>query len=600
MKLLKFYATISIILFANILPVQTIKIDGNSFLENQTKHDSIIVVFERIAPSALKDTSYTDIDGHFSHTIPSGIYNIKYSKSGYIDILLTGRPLYSNTILPDTILESIGLSGHLSGTLSPDTYKIGGNIKINNGDTLTISPGTIFKFKGNLTFEINGLLIADGKKYDSIIFTANDTSQCWGGIKFNNSNSNSRMSYCKVEKSDSCGVHIFNTSPYLHNMTINDNKHLNLTENNIGDDGGGGIYFENSNTILDSVIITNNFCTVGGGIYCKSGYPQIKNSIISKNGVFYEGGGAYLFSGSNISFENVKITDSYSINNYEKNADGIDGRYFSKCRVTNSLIANNQGRGIAVTSDASNNSQIDIINSIIYNNLRDGIYFFDTKINVTNSIIADNKEYGIDYSSFQTCTFDHIANNNVYNNSYDNYNHCSQWVGKNVTVNANADSCDAYYNIQKNPMFVDALNEDFHLQGESPCIDAGVNDSLRCAFDLGNNNRIYDGNNNGIATVDIGAYEFGSISVSIKNDHKFKNNFINIYPNPAHTSLTIETNHLAKECTLTISNINGQEIKRQQIRNSRTRIDVSDLTSGVYFVKLISDKEIEVRKIIIE
>jgi len=56
---------------------------------------------------------------------------------------------------------------------------------------------------------------------------------------------------------------------------------------------------------------------------------------------------------------------------------------------------------------------------------------------------------------------------------------------------------------------VDAANGDYHLQGASPCIDAGDNSLVPGGVnsDLDGNQRIVDGNNDGTATVDIGAYE---------------------------------------------------------------------------------------------
>ena len=63
--------------------------------------------------------------------------------------------------------------------------------------------------------------------------------------------------------------------------------------------------------------------------------------------------------------------------------------------------------------------------------------------------------------------------------------------------------------IHDDPQFVDAANGDFHLKGTSPCIDAGDNSLVPSGVDkdLDGNQRIVDGNNDGTATVDIGAYE---------------------------------------------------------------------------------------------
>jgi hypothetical protein len=50
------------------------------------------------------------------------------------------------------------------------------------------------------------------------------------------------------------------------------------------------------------------------------------------------------------------------------------------------------------------------------------------------------------------------------------------------------------------------MTEDFHLQMPSPAVDTGINTGVS-AFDFEGNQRIGDGDGNGTATVDMGAYE---------------------------------------------------------------------------------------------
>lgn len=64
-------------------------------------------------------------------------------------------------------------------------------------------------------------------------------------------------------------------------------------------------------------------------------------------------------------------------------------------------------------------------------------------------------------------------------------------------------------NIRKNPVFRDPSKGDLHLQPGSPCIDTGSNEAVgRIISDIDGDPRIYDGDYNGSAIVDMGADEF--------------------------------------------------------------------------------------------
>jgi uncharacterized membrane protein len=64
--------------------------------------------------------------------------------------------------------------------------------------------------------------------------------------------------------------------------------------------------------------------------------------------------------------------------------------------------------------------------------------------------------------------------------------------------------------------------------------------------------------------------------------------------------LSIEIPQIQKACDLSISNLNGQVLMRQQIITNNTQIAVNALPSGVYILKLSNDAVFEVQKIIIE
>jgi hypothetical protein len=73
-------------------------------------------------------------------------------------------------------------------------------------------------------------------------------------------------------------------------------------------------------------------------------------------------------------------------------------------------------------------------------------------------------------------------------------------------------------------------------------------------------------------------------------------NELYIYPNPATANLTIET---PQKSTIEIFNIQSQLIKTLAANEGKTNVDVSAFPNGVYLIKIITEKGIEVKKFII-
>lgn len=102
------------------------------------------------------------------------------------------------------------------------------------------------------------------------------------------------------------------------------------------------------------------------------------------------------------------------------------------------------------------------------------------------------------------------------------------------------------------------------------------------------------------------AYSGGS-----KDTYVFKKNTTNsksldsgiglkVYPNPADNKLQIQYNNLRGEATIELINSNGQVFYISKTTSNKISvIDVTNYSPGMYFVRIISEKNNEIRKIII-
>jgi PKD repeat protein len=497
----KAISILGIFLITNV--ALAIAVDGFAELENQTDHSGIKVLFERMAPSSEIDSVFTNSSGYFSIILSNGVYNIAYTKDSYHSVYLINEVLYSDTSLSDVTLIDSPMILNVPTLVYPTIQSA--IDESFSGDTVLVSPGTYFE---NINY--NGKNITIG----SLFITTQDTSyitqtiidgnQSGSVVSFNsNEDSTAVLSGFTIKNGNyfqGAGIRIFDSSPSLNNLDIKEN----FAEVN-GNASGGGIYVVLSNSTFSNTKIRNNYCRVnGGGLYCAIADIELLDCEIygnSVSGYYNSRGGGIGIQSSNILMSNVIIENNSSIK-----GGGIYTLYDAIVTGENIIVQNNdaiKGGGIFFEDrpfdthpnsiffsniEISNNSAevgggIFILNncslenlSIVYNSVTDfgsGIYLdMNSGFTLKNSIVSNNiGNYGI--YLYNNSLYHNISYSNITNNEIGNFFNCDPWLGVNIITNTNGDDCDAWYNIDLNPLFVDYENSVYNLIESSPCIDAG-------------------------------------------------------------------------------------------------------------------------------
>ena len=323
--------------------------------------------------------------------------------------------------------------------------------------------------------------------------------------------------------------------------------------------------------VLNNCIISNNANTRAGSI--KSIDTNANISVSFLNSTFKNNLGAFatvFYSRPN----SGKTQNFTSVNNlYHDNlTDNVNGSglfWFrndrGSCTINASYIndtfANNSGNRVPsagndipviTIGESKGTITTNVSNSIFWNNT-------DGNGNITPAIGRNGNE------AYPAIT------NMLVSNSLDADNFSKITYKQNI--------------LTSDPLFTSAT--EFSLQANSPAINTGDNAKIPSYIntDKLGNTRIFDTN------VDLGAYEFGASAVAgLATLNKID---FSIYPNPTNGIINIKIDKNIK--LIEVYNLQGQKVAS----NKFNEINISSLNSGIYFIKITTDKNlIGIKKIV--
>ncbi|MEM6346011.1 MAG: T9SS type A sorting domain-containing protein [Bacteroidota bacterium] len=443
------------------------QVQGTALLTGQSNHSGITVIFTATSTSGQTDTTFTQSNGDYSINLTPGVYEIRMQAANYQTVFYNqNQPLLlvgNETLLPVTLAPGSVkyVSGTVSGTWDRDTiYIANGDLTVPTGNSLTIEDGTQIYFEPGFKMTIDGQMIAVGTDTSPILFSLqsiNPGTESWEGLFFENLNLYSEMTYCVVEYAEN-SVHLeeillatvdptvvafrMSNSIVRHctfGVILNVERRVEITNSEFYDFQWYGVGFFGSNTSYNEpgpYFITCN--KVHDGNY--SGFYSFQseaNAYIAGN-EFYD------------------LANAYGI---------LSGRQDGALTIENNVFRDNaHGLRTASYDDADP--------ALIRNNLflRNSIAM--SYVNIGGDIVQMNamvdNTYGV--ITYGTTVLGDFSYNLVSQNDT-NYTFQTPlpFVGIPITVNANGDSTDAYFNLEADPL----LGSDFFPTFGSPLYDAG-------------------------------------------------------------------------------------------------------------------------------
>lgn len=272
----------------------------------------------------------------------------------------------------------------------------------------------------------------------------------------------------------------------LPGITIRGGSYCQIHNNDIYNCGSHGIYIETVGTELPNGYTNNNIISSN----------KIHNNPENGVGILPNPSMSQIISSNNIIKQN-KI--------YANNKNGIYLRYQDNIKIFSNLIYNNLEKGVFfdvrnIIDGPLNAAAFVINNTIVFND--NGIQNNNVlELTLKNNILAYNRSFQIAFGILISSPF--ISNFNLY---YSTEEKIAYFESADLTYRSLIEYSDRYNiersGIEEEPSFVNINQDNFKLQNNSSCINAGEEQSSEYSIDILGTTRPQG------LFWDIGAYEY--------------------------------------------------------------------------------------------